>query len=153
MNSYSVHFKFSQHFDFPPEEAYRWCTDYASGDIGLQGKEGVRRVRWVNEDTVLLTDIESAGGRKVTKRKLIRLYPERLSWVNTRISSEGKHSQFLYEIAAEKGGSRLDFTGSMVYIGKRPSSAKLAAMAAETAREDSTTWRNLARAMAKDLSD
>jgi len=152
MNSYTVHFKFSQHFDFPPEKAYRWCTDYEPGDIGLQGKDGVRNVRWVNEDTVLLTDIESASGREVVKRKLIRLYPERLSWTNTRLSSEGRHSQFLYEIVAEKGGARLDFTGSMVFAGKRPSPAKLAAMAAETVKEDSATWRNLARAMAKDLS-
>ena len=33
MNSYSVHFRFSQHFDFLAEEAYKWCTDYDSGDI------------------------------------------------------------------------------------------------------------------------
>ena len=80
------------------------------------------------------------------------MYPERLLWTNTRVSSEGKHSQFLYEIVAEKGGSRLEFTGSQVFAGKRPSSAKLAAMAAELVKEDSATWRNLAKAMAKDLS-
>jgi hypothetical protein len=152
MNSYTVHFKFSQHFDFPPKKAYKWCTDYDPGDIKLQGNDGVRKVRWVNEDTVLLTDFDFAVGRKVGRRKLIRLYPESLSWTNTRLSSEGRHSQFLYEIVAEKGGSRLDFTGSMVYKGKKPSAAKLVAMAAGTVKEDSATWRNLARAMAKDLS-
>ena len=152
MNSYSVHFKFSQHFDFPPEEAYKWCTDYEPGDIRLQGKDGVRKVQWINEDTVILTDTSFTGTRKVARRKLIRLYPERLSWTNTRISPEGRHSQFLYEIVAEKGGSRLDFTGSQVVLGKRPSSAKLAALAAKEVKEDSASWRNLARAMAKDLS-
>ena len=152
MNSYSVHFKFSQHFDFPAEAAYRWCTDYEPGDIQLHGKDGLRRIRWVNGDTVLLTDIEFTGSEKTAKRKLVRLYPETLSWTNTRLSSEGRHSQFLYQIVAEKKGSRLDFTGSQVFSGKRPSPAKLATMAAELAKEDSTTWRNLARAMARDLS-
>jgi len=152
VNSYSVHFKFSQHFDFPAEAAYRWCTDYEPGDIKLHGKDGLRRIRWVNGDTVLLTDIEFTGSEKTAKRKLVRLYPETLSWTNTRLSSEGRHSQFLYQIVAEKKGSRLDFTGSQVFSGKRPSPTKLAAMAAELAKEDSTTWRNLARAMARNLS-
>jgi len=151
VSSYSVHFKFSQHFDFPAETAYRWCTDYDPGDIKLHGKDGLRRMRWVNEDTVLLTDIEVEGAKKTAKRKLVRLYPEHLFWTNTRQSSEGRHSQFLYQIVAEKKGSRLDFTGSQVFSGKRPSPARLAAMAAELKKEDSTTWRNLARAMARSL--
>jgi hypothetical protein len=152
VNSYSIRFKFSQHFDFPPEEAFRWCTDYQPEDIKLQGKDGVRKVQWVNEDTVVLTDTTFKGTGKVTRRKLVRLFPERLSWTNTRISSEGRHSQFLYEIVAERGGSRLDFTGSQVALGKKPSPAKLAAMAAELVKEDSASWRNLAEAMAGDLS-
>src|SRR5579863_7366900 len=143
MGSYSVHFKFSQHFDSPPEEAYRWCTDYEPGDIKLQGNDGDRKLQWINDDTVVLTDITLIGGRKIAKRKLVRLYPERLSWTNTRISSEGRHSQFLYEIVAEDGGSRLDFTGSQVFHGKRPSATKIQEMASELAREDSAIWRNL----------
>jgi hypothetical protein len=151
-SSYSVHFRFSQHFDFPPERAYRWCTDYDSGDIKLQGNQGLRKIRWVDEDTVLLTDVSISSKGTVSRRKLVRLFPERLSWTNTRISSEGRHSQFLYEIVAEKGGSRLDFTGSQIFEGRRPSSVKLEAMAGDLAKEDSAVWRNLARAMAKDLS-
>lgn len=152
MDSFSVHFKFSQHFDFTPERAYRWCTDYDPGDIKLQGNVGVRKIHRVNEDTVLLTDVSISSKGKVPKRKLVRLYPERRSWTNTRIGAEGRYSQFLYEIVAEEGGSRLDFTGSQVFYGKRPSSARLASMAAELVKEDSATWRNLAKAMAKDLS-
>jgi hypothetical protein len=152
MDSYSVHFKFSQHFDFPPEKAYRWCTDYEPGDIKLQGNNGVRRVQWINEDTAVMTDTNFAGAKEVAKRKLVRLNPERLSWTNTRISPEGRHSQFLYEIVPEGGGSRLDFTGSQVFQGKKPSAAKLQAMAAELTREDSAVWRNLANAMAKDFT-
>lgn len=151
MDSYSVHFRFSQHFDFPPEMAYRWCTDYEPGDIKLQGNKGSRRVKWTNDDTVVLTDTNFKGSVRVAKRKLIRLYPELLTWTNTRISDEGRHSQFLYQVVSEEGGSRLDFTGSQVFQGRKPSAAKIQAMAAELTREDSAIWRNLARAMARDL--
>jgi hypothetical protein len=79
VNSYSVHFKFSQHFDFPPERAYRWCTEYEPGDIVLQGKSGVRKVQWVNEDTALLTDFEFVGSRKVAGLFAQRKSLERVS--------------------------------------------------------------------------
>jgi len=151
VDSYSVHFKFSQHFDLQPDEAYEWCTDYDSGDIKLQGRDGIRKTQWINEDTILLTDLNYVGARRVAKRKLVRLYPERLSWTNTRVSSEGKHSQFLYEISGEKGGSRLDFTGSQVFHGKKPSAARLQTIAGDLAKENSAIWRNLAKAMAGDL--
>ena len=152
MDSFTVHFKFSQHFNFPVEKAYKWCTDYQPGDIRLQGTDGERKVHWINEDTVVLTDIYYADTGRISRLKLVRLYPERFTWTNTRISPEGRYSQFLYEIVSEKGGSRLDFTGSQIVAGKKPSHVKLKALAAETEREDSATWRNLAKAMAKDLS-
>ncbi len=152
MKSYSVHFKFTQHFDFPVEAAYKWCTDYHQGDIGLMGDQGERRVRWVNEDTAILSDVYNSGGQTETKKKMVRLYPERFSWVNTRISRESRHSQFLYEIKPDKGGSRLHFTGSQILSGEKvPSKAKISGMAKKLAREDSSTWRNLAKAMERDL--
>jgi len=77
----------------------------------------VRKVRRINEDTFIPTDIEFEGKNKLAKRKLVRLYPEILSWTNTRISAEGRHSRFLYQIVAERGGLRLDFTGSQVFSG------------------------------------
>ncbi len=152
MKSYSVHFKFSQHFAFPVEAAYMWCTDYQEGDIGLMGARGERKVKWVNEDTVILSDVFRSGGQTSTGRKLVRLYPERFSWINTRMSREGKHSQFLYEIKPDKGGSRLYFTGSQVLSAEKvPSRAKIEAMAKDIAKENASIWRNLAKAMARDL--
>src|SRR5712691_8041905 len=76
MKSYSVHFRVSQHFDFPAEEAYKWCTDYDSGDIGLAGDRGSRAVRRINEDTLVLTDTYFTDKGKVARKKLVRLYPE-----------------------------------------------------------------------------
>jgi hypothetical protein len=152
MNSYSVHFKFSQHFDFPAEEAFRWCTDYSPGDIELMGDVGRRKVRRINEDTFILTDENRTKDGKVVKRKLVRVYPERLSWTNTRISQAGKHSQFLYQVVPEEGGSRLEFTGSQIYPGRKPGLAKLATIERDIVAEDTASWRNLAKAMAKDLS-
>ena len=151
MNSYSVHFRFSQHFDFPAEDAYNWCTDYDSGDIGLAGDRGSRAVRRMNEDTLVLTDTYFTGKGKVVRKKLVRRYPETHSWTNTRISTEGRFSQFLYRIIPEAEGSRLEFTGSQVIPGKKPTALKLAALARKYVKEDSQSWRKLARAMEEDL--
>jgi hypothetical protein len=152
VKSYSVHFSFTQHFDFPAEAAYAWCTDYQRDDLGLMGAKGERKVKWVNEDTAILSDEFHSGGQTSSGRKLIRLYPERFSWVNTRISRVGRHSQFLYEVRPEKGGSRLYFTGSQVLVAeKAPSRAKTQSIAKDLARENSSIWRNLAKAMARDL--
>jgi len=117
------------------------------------GDEGHRNVQRVNDDTFILTDdFETKEGR-LTKEKLVRIYPESLSWTNTRISFDGKFSQFLYQIVAEgKGGSRLDFTGSQIFPGKNPGRAKLTAMAKRLVIEDSASWRNLAKAMSEELS-
>jgi hypothetical protein len=151
MKSYSVHFRFSQHFNFPAEEAYKWCTDYDSGDIRLAGDRGSRAVRRINEDTLILTDTYLTDKGKVARKKLVRLYPEIYSWTNTRISAEGRFSQFLYQIIPEAEGSRLEFRGSQVIPGKKPPAPKLAALARKTVKEDLQSWRNLAMAMEEDL--
>lgn len=119
----------------------------------LMGDQGHRKVEHVNEDTFILTDDFETKEGSVTKEKLVRIYPERLSWTNTRISFDGKYSQFLYQIASEgKGSSRLEFTGSQIFPGKNPGKARLAAVARKLVAEDSKSWRNLAKAMDEDLS-
>ena len=153
METYSVHYEFSQHFDFPAAEAFRWCTDYAPEDVELMGEKGRRKVKRLNEDTFVLNDKYKTKEGKVVKKRLVRIYPERLSWTNTRVSKDGRYSQFLYQIVAEEGGgSRLDFVGAQIFSGKRPGKPKLDGMAKQLATEDSAAWRNLAKAMAKDLS-
>jgi len=153
VETYSVHYGFSQHFDFPPQAAFLWCTDYAPEDIELMGEKGRRKVKRLNEDTFVLNDKYKTKEGKVVKKRLVRVYPERLSWTNTRVSKDGRHSQFLYQIVAEeRGGSRLDFVGSQIFTGKKPGKAKLDGMAKQLATDDSAAWRNLAKAMAKDLS-
>ncbi|MBC7126916.1 MAG: hypothetical protein ABC585_03815 [Candidatus Methanosuratincola petrocarbonis] len=78
MASYSVHYKFSQRFNFPAQEAYQWCTDFQAGDIALMGGKGKRRVTRINDDTLVLTDTVIGEGGKVTRKRLVRLYPELL---------------------------------------------------------------------------
>jgi len=151
MKSFSVHYKFSQHFDFPARQAYEWCTDYQPSDLQLAGEKGERKVRRLNEDTIILTDTFFTGKVKAVKKRLVKLYPKRLSWTNTRISPDAKHSQFLYEIFSEPGGSRLVFTGSQMFPGTATESRR-AALAKKIAGEDSAEWKVLAKAMAKDLS-
>ncbi len=155
MDTYSVHFRFRQHFEFPPEAAFAWCTDYSPGDIELMGNEGSRKIRRVNDDTFILTDEFKPADEKVIRnsrsRKVVRIYPELLSWTNTRVSSDGRYTQFLYQIVSEDGGSRLEYTGSQIFPGRKPGPKKLASIAKRLTDEDSASWRSLARAMEKDL--
>jgi hypothetical protein len=154
MPNYTVHFGFSQRFPFPAAEAYEWCTDYDPGDIALEGMKGVRRVEWTDDDTVILTDTVDSDGRKITKVKVVRLYPKLLMWTNTRISGPGKYSQFIYQIVSEgENASRLDYNGAQIEEAEKiPSSSKVAAMSKNIAEEDSQAWVNLAAAMKKDLT-
>jgi hypothetical protein len=156
MDTYSVHFWFSQHFDFPAEAAFNWCTDYSPDDLNLMGNGGRRKVERLNDDTFILTDEYGTNDEKVLRtrlsKKVVRIYPERLCWTNTRISPDGIHSQFLYQLVPEEGGSRLEYTGSQIFPGKSPGRKKLAEIAKRLTAEDSASWRNLAKAMAKDLS-
>jgi hypothetical protein len=154
MPSFTVHFGFSQRFPFSAAEAYKWCTDYDAGDIALEGLKGVRRVEWTDDDTVILTDTIDVDGRKVSKVKVVRLYPKLLFWTNTRISGPGKYSQFIYQIVSEgENASRLDYNGAQVEEAEKiPSSSEVAAMSKRLRKEDSQAWVNLAAAMKKDLT-
>jgi len=151
MKSFSVCYRFSQRFDFPARVAYNWCTDYDAGDLRLAGEKGKRSIRRLNEDTIILTDTYFTRKGKAVKKRLVKLYPKQLSWTNTRISTEARHSQFLYQISPEHGGSRLVFTGSQMVAGKGTASRRVA-LRRKIAGEDSAMWRVLAKAMAKDLA-
>jgi hypothetical protein len=152
VKSFCVHYKFSQHFDFSPRTAYNWCTDYQPSDINLGGEKGMRSIRWINDGALVLTDTYFRGKSKVVKKRLVKLFPEILTWTNTRISSEGRYSQFLYQIVPEPGGSRLLFTGNQIFAGEA-SASRRAAMAKRLASEDAGLWRKLSRAMSEDLAN
>ena len=149
----SVNFEFVQRFKVPAKAAYAWATDYRPDDHELMGRRGRRKIDRVCENTLVLTDtIEKEGGGRVTKKRHIRLYPERLTWINTHISGPNRHSQFLYEITPEGGSaSRLRFTGREIRTAGPTSARQLAALVAEERKEDAALWKRLARAMEADL--
>ena len=151
--SYTVHYRFSQHFDFPAKVAYSWSMDYRSDDLSRMAEKGTRKIKRINDDTLMLTDtyfLENGG--RLSKRRLIRMYPEILTMVNTRVSKDARHSQFIYQFVDEgEGKSRLDFTGAQVFYGERPAQSRLDAMARKLSKEDSAAWVHLASAMKEDL--
>lgn len=155
--SYSIRYRFSQPFNFPAETAYQWCTDFAPDDWGRMGKEGTRKIKRINEDTLILTDTvitgEGKGRRPVTKQRLVRLNSDRMAWTNTHLTGPNKHSQFWYHIVEEaEDRSRLDFTGLQInYDGKRRSPKGIEEMAAELRADDSRGWKLLAKEMQRDL--
>ena len=154
MPSYTIHFGFSQRFPFTAAEAYEWCTDYDAGDIALEGLKGVRRVEWTDDATVILTDTVDVDGGKITKTKVVRLYPDLLMWTNTRISDPGRYTQFIYQIVSEgENASRLDYNGAQIEEAeKAPSPSEIAAISKKLTEEDSQAWVNLAAAMEKDMA-
>lgn len=152
MPATSIPFRFSQHFDFPAAAVYRWATDYRADDIGRFGLKGRRQVKKLCNETLLLTDTFFRDDGCLTKKKLVRLYPERLAWVNTHLSGPNRHSQFLYQLLRlGKNRSRLDFIGRQISDVARPTPAKVRALARALRKEDAAIWKRLARAMKAEL--
>jgi len=155
MSPYSVYYHFSQRFNVPAKYAFEWAIDYRPGDLALMGEEGRRSVKALSDDIVVLTDLFHGGGKGwITKKKLIRIYRERLYWTSTHLTGSNRHSQFLYQISQEGNDmSRLDFIGSQVfYDEEEPSTQRIRSMARTLTKEDSLAWMRLARAMEKDFS-
>jgi len=148
-----IRYSFSQKFSVPVEEAFRWSIDYDPGDFSLMGQEGTRKINKLSDDTFILEDARKTEKGWVQKTRLIRINPERHSFTNTHISGPTLHSQFWYEFFPEgKRGSRLDFTGLLLYPSeKKLSPEEVAKMAAEERKGDSKIWKNLAKAMEADL--
>ena len=154
MAPYSARYKFSQRFNVPAREAYSWCTDYQPDDICLMGLKGKRSIRDISENAVILTDRIYSDGSYISKRRLVLLYPERLSWINTHLAGPNKHSQFLYEIIPEgKRASRLDFTGFQISydITGEAASDQIESLAKKLRDEDSETWKRFAPVMERDI--
>ena len=148
-----IRYSFTQKFSVPVEEAFRWAIDYDPGDFSLMGQEGRRKINKLSDDTFVLEDARKTEQGWVEKTRLIRINPERHSFTNTHISGPTLHSQFWYEFFPEgKKGSRLDFTGLLLYPSeKRLSSQEVAKMAEDERKGDSKIWKNLAKAMEADL--
>ncbi len=153
MLPFSVRFGFTQKFSVPPEDAYRWCTDYHPDDWALMGKRGRRKIRKISDDTIILDDTTYRDGKPIVKRKIVRLDSVRLSWTNTHLTGPTKYSQFLYRITPEADvGSKLEFTGLQVEYSKTKVTAdRIASLERKYREEDAESWRNLARAMEKEL--
>ncbi|MGC4115132.1 MAG: hypothetical protein QM765_11095 [Myxococcales bacterium] len=145
----SLHFTFTQRFRLPAREVYAWATDFSQDDPDVMGLSGSRRVEHLAPDTVLLTDRFGPQGKRVTKKKLVRLYPERMSWTNTHLAGPNRHSQFLYELVSDgPRACHLVFTGSQVnYPAKAPSAKELKAMVDQVREDDAALWKRLAAAL------
>jgi hypothetical protein len=148
-----VRYSFSQKFSVPVEDAFRWSIDYDPDDFSIIGFEGRRKIKKLSEDAFILEDARKTDEGWIEKTRLVRINPERRSFTNTHITGPTLHSQFWYEFFPEgKGGSRLEFTGLLLYPSKKKlSSEEVAKMAAEERKGDSKIWKNLAKAMEADL--
>ena len=151
---WSIRYHFSQRFSVPAGKAYKWCTEYSPQDHALMGEKAAeRQITHLTDTTIILTDVFHTSNGRVEKQKLVQLYPDRLSWISTHLTGRNKYSQFIYEISAEgDGASRLNFTGlHLEYEKENLDSASIKSLADKLKKEDSATWKLLAKAMAKEL--
>ena len=148
-----VRYSFTQRFSVPVEEAFRWAIDYDPDDFSLMGEEGTRKINRLSEDAFVLEDARRVAEGWVEKTRLVRVNPERRSYTNTHIAGPTIHSQFWYEFFPQgKTGSRLEFTGLLLYPSEKAlSSEQVSEMAARERKGDSKIWKNLARAMEADV--
>jgi len=148
----SIRYRFSQSFTVPPKEAYLWCTDFTNQDHQFMGHDNAeRQVIPVSDDIVILKDIFRTSNGVVKKQKLVHLYPDILCWVSTHITGPNKHSQFRYQIVPQDGGSRLDCEALHVENQNDLPLKEVARLAEVLCSEDSSAWKLLALAMAKEL--
>ena len=148
MPAASVAYHFSQRFPCPARELFEWATDFDGEDLARMGHPGTRKVRWLCNDTVVLTDAApGASGKKVIKTKLVRIYRRQRTWTNTHLSGPNVHSQFLYQIVEEAPERcRLDFSGLQMVEVERADRKTLQALAKQIRADDSASWRALAAA-------
>jgi len=151
---YSLQYHFSQIFVISPLEAYMWCTNYDPNDLTLMHQKGKREITRLTENTIILTDTFYNEKKTIKKKKLIQLYPDRLSWTNTHLSGPNKYSQFLYEIKPENEGlSKLNYIGLQmehkkpIKLGKK----EIEAREIEQMNQDASVWKIIAKEMEKEL--
>jgi len=149
----STKYEFSQSFNVPAAKAFRWCTDYHSDDHKLMGNRGFRKVTRVSDDTVILEDTLYPQGKAVTKKKLIKVDEERMTYFNFHLTGSNKNSLYFYRIIPEGDGmSRLEYTGyELTYPKKAPTKRQLAATAEADAATRTKEWGRLAKAMERDV--
>lgn len=149
----STRYEFSQHFDVPAAEAFMWCTDYDAKDHNLMGNKGLRKVTRVSDDTLILEDTLYPRGRAVTKKKLIKIDKDTMTYFNFHLTGANKNSLYFYRIIPEEGDkSRLEYTGyELTYPKKAPTKKELAASAEADAATRTKEWGRLAEAMEREL--
>jgi hypothetical protein len=155
-----VSYGFTQKLAVPRAKAYSWATDYRPDDFELSGLPGLRKVKKLTKDLILLTDsfdddpFDSRRGTRTVKVKLVHLFPDRWMWTATHVAGPAQYSQFLYQLTPRgRSGSTLHFSGNQVEpVARRPTRASLARRSRELRHEDSQLWVRLSAALANEFS-
>ena len=152
MQASSVTYTFTQQFQVPAQDAFKWATDYQPNDLALMGEKGKRRIRRLTEDAIILEEGVRVGAKTIWKVKLVRVNPRTLSWHNIQLQGPNKYSEFIYEVTSRGSRkSKLTYTGLLVVYSKnRLSRQRLRQVANREKRYDSKAWKLLANAMVKD---
>jgi hypothetical protein len=151
----AIRYHFSQGFSVSARDAYLWCTDFTPQDLALVGEDNVKRqVTRLTDSTLVLREVFQTNSGNVEKKKLVQLYPDRLSWISTHFTGPNKYSQFIYQVSVEgNNASRLDFTAThMVHEQKTMSESDSKLLTKKLCNYDASVWKLFAKAMEKELN-
>ena len=144
-----VRYHFNQRFAVSARKAFNWCIDFDPKDHMLMGeKDAERQISRITMDTLILKDTFHSSGSTVEKQKLVKIYPDELSWISTHLTGPNKYSQFLYQITPKgEDESNLSFTAAHIEYDKKVDAELLAN---RICIEDAAAWTLLANAMAEE---
>ena len=142
-----ISYQFSQRFGVSAQKAFNWCTSFHPKDHVLMGDENAeRKIMQITEGTLILKDTFNLPAQTVKKQKLVKIYPNELSWTSTHLTGPNKYSQFLYKITSlGKDISILNFTATHIEYDENVDAVLLAD---RLCKEDEAAWKFLAKAMA-----
>jgi len=150
----SLRFHFTQRFRAPAATAFEWCIDYRPEDGAFFPERHLRSVRWLGDDTAILTDTTFPKGSPLRIHRLVRIDREQLAWTNTHLDGPFVHSQYWYRVVPRgRNASALEFTGHrLVWSVRSPPASVIRQLTEAERKADSTTWRtSIAPALDRDL--
>jgi hypothetical protein len=133
-------------FRAPLDFAFRWCTDYAPEDAGLEGESYDRRVVKATRRRVIFEDVEWTRAGWDWSRSVVTLRPPR-GWHLTARGSRVDVEADYRLTPLPNGGTRLDITWR-----RKPNAPPLRRIT-KTQREAMSTasWRRFSTALDRDF--
>jgi hypothetical protein len=146
----SVRYQFTQLLPVSANQAFDWCTEFGPEDNTVMAVANAQRqITNIADGALIIKDVFHTPAGTIEKQKLVQLYPDIYTWTSTHLAGPNKHSQFLYQIAPQsKDACILTFKAHHLEYDKE---ADAGFLAEKLCKDDSNTWKLLAKAIEKEF--